>query len=379
MFSHIPTLIIKAAFQERINTIMNKEKTLQMISKLSNAKGISGFEDDVVAIINDYSQGYGELKEDTLRNLYLYRKENTGDRPIVQMDSHTDEVGFMVQLIRPNGLLQIVAIGGWVLNNLPGSKVWVRNSEGKYIPGVIASKPPHYMSEEEKRAPLDFKNITVDVGATSKEEAIKNFKIRIGEPIVPAVDFEYDGEHDLMVGKALDNRLGCGMIIDTLEELKGVPLDVDVVASFASQEEVGIRGAVVATRKIKADVAIVFEACPADDTFMSQYEIQAGIKKGPMLRHVDPRMITNPRFQRFALDIADSKGVTVQEGVRSSGGTNAGAIHISNQGIPTIVIGLPVRYAHTHYGIATYFDYENGVKLACEMLKTLNKDIIAGF
>ena len=123
------------------------------------------------------------------------------------------------------------------------------------------------MSEQEKKAPLDFKNITVDVGARSKEEAINDFKIRIGEPIVPAVEFEYDREHDLMVGKALDNRLGCGMIINTLEELKGESLDVDVVSSFASQEEVGIRGAMVATRKIKADLAIVFEACPADDTF----------------------------------------------------------------------------------------------------------------
>lgn len=358
---------------------MNKEKTLEMISKLSSAKGISGFEDDVLEIIKDYGQGYGEFEEDSLRNLYLYRKENSGDKPIVQIDSHTDEVGFMVQLIRPNGLLQIVAIGGWVTNNLPGNKVWVRNSEGKYISGIISSKPPHYMSEQEKNAPLDFKNITVDVGARSKEEAINDFKIRIGEPIVPAVEFEYDREHDLMVGKALDNRLGCGMIINTLEELKGESLDVDVVSSFASQEEVGIRGAMVATRKIKADLAIVFEACPADDTFMSQYEIQAGIKKGPMLRHYDPRMITNPRFQRFALDIAEKEGITLQEGVRSSGGTNAGAIHIANQGIPTIVIALPVRYAHTHYGISTYFDYQNGVKLACEILKALNKDIIASF
>ena len=130
---------------------MNKEKTLEMISKLSSAKGISGFEDDVLEIIKDYGHGYGEFEEDSLRNLYLYRKENSGDKPIVQIDSHTDEVGFMVQLIRPNGLLQIVAIGGWVTNNLPGNKVWVRNSEGKYISGIISSKPPHYMSEQEKR------------------------------------------------------------------------------------------------------------------------------------------------------------------------------------------------------------------------------------
>ena len=180
-----------------------------------------------------------------------------------------------------------------------------------------------------------------------------------------------------MIGKAFDNRLGCGMIISTLERVKDRPLDVDLVASFASQEEVGIRGAVIASRKIKPDLAIVFEASPADDTFLNDYAIQTAIKKGPMLRHMDKVMITNPRLQRFTLELAEREGIAVQEGVRTGGGTNAGAIHLSNQGVPTIVIGLPVRYIHTHYGMTSYFDYENGVKLAYSMLKTLNKEIIA--
>lgn len=358
---------------------LNKEYNLKMISELSNAKGVSGFEDQVVDLIRSYCDGLGSMKEDSLRNLYIHRKENTGNRPVVMLDAHSDEVGFMVQAIRPNGSLQIIPLGSWVTTNVPAHKVWVRNSEGNYIPGIIGSKPPHFMTDQEKKSNLEFRQLTVDVGARSQEEAVKEFKIRIGEPIVPCAEFEYIAQHDLMMGKALDNRLGCASAISALRVLEGEALQVDIVAGIASQEEVGARGAIVTSRTIKPDLAIVLEGCPADDTFVDNYEVQTVLKKGPMLRHIDARMITNPRFQRFALDMAEEKELRVQEAVRSMGSTNGGSIHLAHEGVPTIVIGIPVRYAHTHYGISSYFDYENAVKLTCEILKVLNNEIISGF
>ncbi|MDF2542872.1 MAG: hypothetical protein K0S47_2590 [Herbinix sp.] len=359
--------------------MMDKQSTLKMISDFSNAYGISGFEDEAVDAIRKYSDGLGTIKEDSLRNLYIYRNNNTGHRPVIQLDAHSDEVGFMVQAVKPNGTLQIIPIGGWVTHNIPAHKVWVRTAEGKYIPGIVASTPPHYMSEQERKAALEIKQITVDVGASSKEEAIQDFKIRIGEPIIPCVEFEYIEQHDLMIGKGFDNRLGCASVISTLKELQGQDLAIDVVAGIASQEEVGARGAVVTSRVIKPDLAIVFEGCPADDTCVATYEIQTALKKGPMLRHIDSRMITNPRYQRFALDMAEKNNITVQDAVRAAGSTNGASIHLSNEGVPTIVIGIPVRYAHTHYGISTYFDYENAVKLAVEILKVLDEDTIKSF
>ncbi|MDF2908548.1 MAG: hypothetical protein K0R34_3869 [Herbinix sp.] len=358
---------------------LNKTESIHRIQELSNAMGVAGFEDKVVELLRSFSEGLGEIKEDTLRNLFIYRNGNTGDRKVVQLDAHSDEVGFMVHSIRPNGTLQIVPLGSWVNYNIPAHKVWVRNSEYEYIPGIITSKPPHYMSEQEKNAAIDIKQMTIDVGATSKEEAIKEFKIRIGEPVVPYVDFEYDEKHDIMMGKAFDNRVGCAGVIDTLRALQEETLAVDVVAGIATQEEVGARGSTVTTRVIKPDIAIVFEGCPADDTSADSYEIQTAIKKGPMLRHMDAKMITNPRFQRFALDTAAKLDLPVQEAVRAGGSTNGSVIHLTHQGIPTIVIGVPVRYAHTHYGISTYYDYENSVKLAVELLKLLNEDVILGF
>ena len=358
---------------------MDKKTTLEMIAAISNANGTSGFEDEVVAAIRPYAEGLGEITEDRMRNLYIRRKENNGKRPVVQLDAHSDEVGFMVQAICPNGTLRIIQVGGWVNHNIPAHKVLVRNRFGEYIPGLTASKPPHFMTEQERKAPLDMKDITVDVGAVSKEEAVEKFGIRIGEPVVPDVTFTYSETTDLMVGKSFDCRLGCAAILKTMHTLAGQDLNVDIVGACAAQEEVGVRGATVTAQVIKPDIAIVFEGCPADDTFTPDYFIQTAMKKGPMLRHFDRSMVTNPRFQRFSLELGRELGIPVQESVRSGGGTNGGPIHTSNGGVPVIVIGVPVRYIHSHHGFAALEDYQNSVKLAVEIIKRLNDEKIKSF
>ena len=358
---------------------MDKATTLAMIAAISNAKGAPGFEDQAVEAILPYAEGLGETRVDRMRNLYLSRRENTGGRPVVQLDAHSDEVGFMVQAICPNGALRIIPLGGWVSHNVPAHKVWVRNREGAYIPGVTASKPPHFMSAAEREAPLTMESITVDVGAVSREEAVEVFGVRIGEPVVPDVAFTYDERTDLMVGKAFDCRLGCAAILRTLHDLRGRELAVDVTGAWAVQEEVGVRGATVTAQTIRPDIAIVFEGCPADDTCVEPYMVQTAVKRGPMLRHIDARMITNPRFQRYALDLAEELGIPVQEAVRSAGSTNGAAIHLSGSGVPVIVIGIPVRYAHTHYGISAYADFDNAVRLACAILARLDGDVIGRF
>lgn len=358
---------------------MDKNQTLQMIADISNANGVSGFEDLVVDTVIRYGEGLGTFVRDSLCNLYIERKENKDGRLRVQLDAHSDEVGFMVHAVRPDGTLQIIPIGGWIASNIPAHRVSVRNADGDYIPGITASKPPHYMTAAERNTALDIRDITVDIGAVSRAEAIETFGIRIGEPVAPDVTFEYLEPHDLMIGKSFDCRLGCAAILSTLKELAGEPLKVDIIAGVAAQEEVGVRGATVTSRRIKPDIAIVFEGCPADDTCVADYEVQTAIKRGPMLRHIDGQMITNPRYQRFALDLCQELQIPVQEAVRRAGATNGAAIHLSGQGVPVIVIGIPVRYAHTHYGISAYEDYKNGVRLACEILKRLDEKLVRSF
>ena len=330
---------------------MDKKQSLELCAALSNAKGAPGFEDEVLAVLRRYGEGLGSFREDSLRNLYLSRSGNQGGRPMVQLDAHTDEVAFMVQAVKPNGTLRFTTLGGWVPSNIPAHRVWVQTADGDYIPGVTASKPPHFMSEAE----------------------------RMAAPVVPDVTFEYQEKHDLMIGKAFDCRLGCASILRTLDNLRDKTLNVDVTGAFAVQEEMGTRGATVTANTVKPDLAIVFEGCPADDTVAEPYMIQTAIHKGPMLRHIDARMITNPRFQRYALDLAEELGIPVQESVRTGGSTNGAPIHLSNQGVPVIVIGIPVRYIHTHYGIAAHSDVENAARLAAAILERMDAAQISRF
>ena len=357
---------------------MDKQTSLALVEAVSNAYGASGFEDEVVNVLRPYAEKLGQVEEDKLRNLYCFREGNAEGRPMVQLDAHTDEVSFMVQAIKPDGTLRFLPLGGWVKAGVAGHRVRVRNALGEYIPGITATTPPHYAKAGDPDT-LDLETMSIDVGASSREEAIRDFHIRIGEPVVPDVRFSYDEAHDLMLGKAFDCRLGCAAIVKTLDILKGEALSVNVAGAWACQEEVGTRGAEVTCNRVKPDVAIVFEGCPADDTVVEPYMVQTALKKGPMLRFIDRRMITHPRFQRFALDLGEAQGIPVQSGVRSGGSTNGAPIHLSNRGVPCIVVGVPVRYIHTQYGFATYADRDNAAQLAAAVLRALNADVIAGF
>ena len=211
------------------------------------------------------------------------------------------------------------------------------------------------------------------------DEVVNDYCIDVAAPVVPDVDFLFDEKHGIMRGKAFDNRLGCASIVSTLDAIRGEELKVDVVGAFASQEEVGTRGATVTVEHVRPDLAICFEGCPADDTVVPAYQSQTAIGKGPMLRYIDGRMITNPRFQRYALSLAKELGLPFQAAVRTGGATDGAPIHLGFQGVPVIVIGIPVRYVHTHYGYASKKDYDNGVELAAEILRRMDLDTIRSF
>ena len=358
---------------------MNKEASLSLIKELSEVPGPAGFEDEAIAVLRRQGAGLGDFCEDAMRNLYIHRSGNKAKLPALLLDAHSDEVGFMVRNIRPNGLLEFINLGGWVSYNIPAHRVLVRNKDGKWIPGIVASKPPHFLSEAEKKQAPDISEMVIDVGSSTDKEVREDYGIIMGAPVVPDVSFEYNPMRDIMFGKAFDNRLGCAAIIAVLKELEGADLQVDLSAAFAAQEELGLRGATVTAQVAKPDIAISFEGSPADDTLGQTQAVQTAVKKGPMLRHFDMKMLTNPRFQRFSLDLAEKEGIPVQEAVRTGGATNAGVIHLSGKAVPTIVIGIPVRYIHTHYGIASFSDFENSVKLGCQIIKSLNEKVIAGF
>ncbi len=346
---------------------------IKLIEELSNAFGPSGFEDEVVDVVVKHAEGL-DVEVDPMNNVYARLKGNTGNRPVFMLDAHTDEVGFIVQSITAKGLLRILPLGGWVTTNIPAHTVLVRNSKGQLIRGITTSKPPHFMSPAEREKPLAIDDIYVDVGATSRQEVVEHFGIEPGDPIAPDVTFSYNEQTGVMLGKAFDNRLGCLCILEVMKRLKDEKLSVDVVGAFAAQEEVGTRGAEVTARTVKPDLAIVFEGSPADDLYYDEFTAQGCLKKGTQIRHLDRSMVSNPRFINYAKQLAKDKGIAYQSAVRSGGGTNAGKIHLSNKGVPTLVLGIPVRYAHTHYGYSADVDIDATVDLAVEVIKGLTDE-----
>ena len=189
---------------------------------------------------------------------------------------------------------------------------------------------------------------------------MESFGINIGDPAAPEVAFEYDEEHGLCFGKAFDNRMGCACIIHTLRALQAVKDDlaVEVVGAFASQEEVGMRGATVTSAQVQPDLAIVFEGSPADDFYYSPEKSQGGMHKGVQIRCMDKSYITNPAFLEYAHELGDTMGITYQDTVRRGGSTNAGKISLAGKAVPTLVLGIPSRYVHSHYNFCAIEDVE---------------------
>ncbi|MGX7023396.1 M42 family metallopeptidase [Vagococcus hydrophili] len=354
---------------------MKKEQAIENIINLSNLYGVSGFEDDVVNYVRKEWNTLGETDTDGIKNLYLNASTKDTSKLRVQLDAHSDEVGFIVQAIKPNGLLQFLTLGGWVPSNIAAQKVKVKNTKGEYIQGIVTSKPPHFMSEEERAKGLSIASLSIDIGAKSKEDAEKRFSVRMGCPVIPDVVCECNQETNLFLGKGFDCRIGVACMMDVLDEVKEEKLPFELVSTLTAQEEVGLRGAEVAAKKVAADLAIVFEGCPADDTSSEDYMIQSALGEGPMLRYFDVSMITNPEFQNHVIDLAEKHNIPLQVSVRSGGGTNGASFNRYN-GAPAIVVGIPVRYAHTHHCYVDYHDYEAAKKLIVTLLRELDEEML---
>lgn len=347
---------------------------LNLIRDLTNAFGPSGFEEDVVKVIKEYATDF-DVDWDSMNNVFARLKSNTGKKPVILLDAHSDEVGFIVQHITSKGLLSILNIGGWVNSNIPAHIVKIKNTKGELITGIITSKPPHFMNDAERASDkLDLESIFIDVGATSRREVVEDFGIQVGDPVMPDVTFQYNEKNKTLLGKAFDNRLGCVCIIETMKALIGKDLVVDVVGGFASQEEVGMRGAQITSQVVAPDLAIVFEGSPADDLYYDEFQAQCSLKKGTQIRHMDQSYISNLEYISYAKELADKNGIKYQSAVRRRGSTNAGKIHLAHKAVPVLVLGIPSRYVHTHYNFCALEDINATVELAVEVIKNFNED-----
>ena len=351
-----------------------QNKGLALLESLTQAHSVPGHEEEVREIFVNELKEHGELGSDKMGSVYCKKGESG---PKVMVAGHMDEVGFRVQAILPDGFLKMVPVGGWWGHTLLSQRVEVKTLRGEKIMGTICSRPPHFLSEAERNSVIGVPNMFVDISARSKSEA-EEWGVHLGDPICPWSPWTPMHQEGWYMTKAFDNRVGMAGAIQVGQE--GDASRCQLYAVGTVQEELGLRGAKALANVVQPDVAIVLEGPPADDTpGMPLSESQGVIGGGVQIRLHDPSAVMNPRLGRFAIETAQAEGIPHQVTVRTSGGTDAGSFHLSNEGVPSVVLGTPARYIHSHNGIICEHDYHAMVALSLAMVKRLDQSTVDGF
>jgi len=345
---------------------LNKE-TKEMFKTLTELQGAPGDEKRVRDYMKEQLEKHSDdLVYDNLGSIFGVRR---GEGPRVMVAGHMDEVGFMVTQITENGMLRFQPLGGWWNQVLLSQRVQIVTKKGIVI-GVIGSIPPHNLSLKQRKKPMEIKNMLIDIGADDKEDA-QNIGVSPGDSIVPVCPFTPMVNEKKILAKAWDNRYGCGLAIELMKEVKDVSLPNELYAGATVQEEVGLRGAQSAANLIKPDIFFALDASPAND--MSGDESEFGqLGKGALLRIFDRTMITHRGMREFVLDTAESNDIPYQYFI-SQGGTDAGRIHIANDGIPSAVIGICSRYIHTSASIIHVDDYAAAKELLVKLVTSTDQ------
>jgi endoglucanase len=334
---------------------------VELLERLSNAFGPCGFEEEVRDVIRDYVEPLiDEVRVDTLGNLIATR--HGADDMTLMIDAHMDEIGFMINWIEPNGFLRFTTIGGWDLRILPSHAMTIRADSGARVKGVIGTPPPHILRPEERERPFKIEDMFVDIGVSSEAE-VRALGIHIGSPAVIHYPFERLNER-VILGKGLDDRAGCAVLVKALEALHTEELDVTLVANFAVREETGLAGAQTAAFQIDPDLALVLEGTVCADVPGNSGSRQVTrFGQGPSITLMDGPLVFDQRIVRVLTEIAEAEQIKYQYKLPPIGGTDAGAIHRSRGGVLVGAVSMPGRYIHSPHTLMRLDDFEHAVAL----------------
>jgi len=351
------------------------DKTLTMLKDLTDANGIPGNEKEVRDVMEKYIKDYAdEVYTDHLGSL-IARKSGNANGPKVMVAGHLDEVGFMVTRIDDKGFLFFQTVGGWWNQVMLAQRVTVMTKAGN-ITGVIGSKPPHILTPEARKKPVDIKDMFIDIGASSKEEA-EQFGVRPGDSVVPYFEFTQMNNEKMLLAKAWDNRIGCAIAIDVLKQLQDVDHPNTVYGVGTIQEEVGLRGAKTSANFIEPDIGFGVDVGIAGDTpGITDKEADSKLGEGPQIILYDASMISHKGVRELVISTAEENNIPFQYSSMPGGGTDSGSIHLTGEGVPSLSITVPTRYIHTNAAILHRNDFENAVKLIVEVIKKLDNDMV---
>lgn len=356
-------------------------KSMDFLRRLTESFGPSGFERETVRVVKEFMKSYSdETLTDKLGSM-VFVSRGERERPHVLLAAHVDEVGFVISGVDENtGFLTFNPLGGWWDQVLLSQRVVIRTEKGD-LHGVIATKPPHLLTDEERQKPIDRRNMYIDVGVSSAKEATE-LGIKIGDPAVPWSPFMLTNNCRVAMGKAFDDRIGVFVIMEAMRRIKenSIKHPNTIYAAATVQEEVGARGAQTVAHIVDPDVCIVVEVDIAGDVpGIKPSEAPTKIGRGPSLCTYDSSMIPNQPLKEFVIRVARETGISLQLSQIARGGTDAGRIHISRAGCPSVVIGVPTRHIHSHVSLVNLEDVENTVRLVLELIKRLDQETVESF
>ena len=347
---------------------MNKK--IKWLKRYSETCGVSGFEGPMKELLLERMGDRAKVSYDKLGSVvFTSQGENKG--PKVMLASHMDEIGFMVKHITKEGFLRFVCLGGWWEQVMLSQRVTVHGKNGDLV-GVIGSKPPHILTPEERAKVVKKSDMYIDIGAKDEAE-VRALGVVEGCAVTPFAEFAQMGDGKTLLGKAWDNRIGCAVMTDVMENLSAEKHPNTVYGVATVQEEVGLRGAQTSVNMLKPDVAFVLDTCVAGGTPGVADEIApAKIGKGIAITLYDAGMIPNTALREFALQVAQELEVPTQFSISEGGSTDGGKIHLHDAGVLTLTFSIPTRYIHSHQSVIHMDDYLGAVKLITAMVMRLD-------
>lgn len=346
------------------------DKQIELLEKLCNATAVSGDEQEVRQIVLEEIKPFAdEIEVDALGNV-LAKKFGSGENRLrVMLAAHMDEIGFMIVKKHDDNLFQFERVGGIDERQLPGKAVLVGRD---HLPGVIGAKPIHMTTADERKKKISVDSLRIDLGPEIGD------KVKPGDRATFATRFNVLGSS--IQAKALDDRFGVAMLI---ELIKHAPTNIDLLAAFTVQEEVGLRGASVAAYRFDPDMAIAVDSTPAydlphwdDEGENVQYNTH--LDAGPAIYVMDRGTIADRRLVKLLTQAAEEERIPYQYRQPGGGGTDAGVIHKTRAGIPSVSISVPSRYAHSAIGLARMNDWANTLRLLHAALSRVTPELLSG-
>lgn len=338
----------------------------EFLSLLSTGSGVSGFEASIASLVRErFTPLTDEVRCDGFGNVYSLKNGN-GKRSKIMLAAHMDEIGLIVTKIDPRGFLRFTSIGGVDQRTLLSQEVLVHGSQT--IPGIIGSLPPHLIQNPDSGQAVKMEEMAIDVGLSPSK---LNEVIQVGD-IITLRRETYSLLHNVMAGKSLDDRAGVVVMMVCLEELSHLQHTHDVIAVATTQEEVGVRGAITSAYTLNPDLAVAIDVTHAS-TPDTKGQVTFDLGKGPTVA-LGPNI--HPAIYRHFSETAQEHRLPIQiEPIPGHSGTDAWAIQVTQAGIPTGLISIPLRYMHTSVETLDMQDVLNSGKLLAHFISSLPDDL----